>query len=1358
MRFKFLFLVILFLVIHSQVQAEIKFRHLTVQDGLSRGWVKCITQDHQGYLWVGTADGLNKYDGVSFTVYKHITGNYNSLNHNNINVVFEDSKKRLWVGTHGGLNLYDRDKNEFVPLSIINNYISCIYEFGDGRLLIGSPGGLYVLETEKLKVRQIYNNIDIFSFLKDKRGNFWLSSFNGLMLLDTITFSVRLFEPDPKNNQSISEKFVRSLFEDSKGRIWVGTQSKGVCLMRYEKPESPVFKNFIPDPNNPKTITEGAVLCFSEDEKGNIWVGIENGGLNIFSVHDEFNESITITHLLHNPIDKQSLSNNSIHALFRDNQNTMWVGTYGNALSYHNLLLQKFSHFNYLPGNEGGVNNNQVNTFLEEEDYLWIGTENGISRKNKKTNKWDYFTYSASDPNSLSSNAVWSIFRDSKKNLWVGTWAGGLHLFNEKQQNFIRYSYNESDSSGIGGNNVYQIIEDRDGDLWFALMRGGLNKYNHSTRKFTRFRELLNLNSISSNWVNAVMESSDGKIWISTTEAIDVYDKRKNWFHTYTNDTANSKTISYNGGICFFEDSKKNIWIGTSNGLNLYNKNENNFVHYQQLHGLAGNVIESISEDNKGNLWLATNNGISKFLNAIDLPDKPVFENFDVSDGLQGNEFNSRAVFKNTKGQMYFGGNNGYNVFNPDDIHDNPSSEPQIVFTNLLVFNKPVVPGSDKSPIQSDINIAREIILSREQSVFTIEFAALSFVAPEKNQYAFYLEGFEKEWNYVGTQRSATYTNLDPGKYLFKVKASNENGIWNDKGLSIVVEVLPAWWESTLAKIFYVLLFIIAIYFFRKHTIISVNLKNELWKDHIEKEKSKELDQLKMEFFTNISHELRTPLTLIAGPAKNLKVIPESADGLTIINKNIDKLKNLVDQILDFGKIENNMMKFYPKELEIVAFVQRCITDFLGLIEQKNIRFGLSSNLLQCVAEIDEDKMEKIIANLISNAIKNTPENGKIDISLNYNNEQSKLFFEVADTGRGISDKEIDFIFDRYFTSSSSKTYVPGTGIGLNLTRKFVEMHGGNIGVKSEEGKGSIFTVEIPVDAKNLIWDDVKTINETLSTDSNIEVDLSAENLTHLYTVLVIDDNQEMCDYIGSVLSCEFNVIKETNPLNSIRQIIRTLPDVIISDVMMPGIDGFELCAKIKGDKRFSHIPVVLLTAKATLHDHISGFEMGADDYVYKPFDGDLLKARVRNLILRQQLLRQHFIGTNGIVNHDLKANALDKTFIDEILDTIKNQYHNPEFNVNNIIEDIGMSRSIFYKKFKALSDQSVNDLINNFRLKRAEELLLLGDEPVSDIAYKTGFSDPAYFSRVFKKKYDLSPSEFKLKAGTGDRQITVDE
>ena len=1329
---------------------EFKFQHLKVNHGLSQSWVKCIYQDKFGFIWIGTHNGLNRFDGYSFKVYKN-NSSEKSISHSSINQIFEDEHGNLWVGTKRGLNLYDRNKDKFKQKYLPDKYISCISQIAKNQILVGSITAIFSIDISNSCIREFKYDYYIHDLHIDQNKNLWVATSNGIWLMDTNTFSYLAFRHEENNSKSISSNDIRVIYEDFENNIWLGTGNNGLSMLKYSNSShpSPYFVNFISNPLKSESISAGAVLSILDDKNGNLWIGTENGGLNILDIKNLDLVKPSFTHYWHNSVDDYSISSNSIYSIFMDDQNTIWIGTYNEGVNKYSNQLQKFKH-KYSLLNKESINNNQVNVIYNEEDQLWIGTEGGLNRINKNQNSIDYFNRDPKDKSSISSNSISVIFRDSRKNLWIGTWSSGLNIFIEQSNQFINFQHSEPMILGASENNVSDILEDTSGYLWFSFMGGGVSMYDYKTAKVIRYTFQDDGRGLSNNWVMDIIEVNNAEIWIATTDAVDVINKKTRTIHSFKHDPTDFNSLSSNGATVLFSDSKNGLWVGTEKGMNYFNREDSTFIRYGIMHGMTSEVVKCICEDDHGNLWISTNDGISQFIDAISLPSNPVFKNYDVADGLQGKEFNINACSKDEDGNIYFGGSNGYNVFHPDSLPVNPL-EPKVAITNFLVFNKPFKIRSEGSPDLLNISVADDIILTHKQTVFTIEFAALSYIAPEMNEYAYQLEGFEQEWNYVGNQRTATYTNLDAGKYVFRVKASNNDGLWNEMGASLFIEILNPWWYSIWAKLVYILLLIFGLYLFRKYTLISVDFKNQLWREHLEKEKSDELNQMKFDFISNISHELRTPLTLISGPFNKVLEKSANASDLKMIKRNIANIRNLVDQVLDIQKIDIKD-QLNLKQVDIVACIKHVILDFTFLIRKKKISFLFLSDYCCLTIETDEDKVKKIVTNLVANALKYTKETGEVRVVIKLKPRiESKgiiVLIKVEDTGIGIPIENLDRIFDRFFTQSKQKN-VSGFGIGLHLTKRMVKILGGNISVKSKIDKGSTFLVEIPISKFEPIPEKKTIVINGITVDSD-KIELSdkinrAEQLSiDAKNVLVIDDNYEMCEYIDRTLSDDYYVTTETNPERGIHLALKTFPDLIVSDVMMPDINGFQLCKQLKTNIRSSHIPIILLTAKSTDTDHIEGLEKGADAYISKPFNSELLKTRVKNLIQQRDELRKYYLGSDGTINTDIKTNSLDRAFLVKISSDIKENYQNSEYNVNSIIQNSGMSKSVFYTKLKALTDESLNDLIRNYRLRKSKELLLQTSMTISEIAYETGFNTPTYFSSTFKEKYNISPREFK--------------
>ena len=1038
---------------------QIEFKHLKVADGLSQSWVKSICQDQQGFMWFGTHDGLNKYDGYNFTVYKHSLKNKNSISDNSIESLHEDKNGNLWIGTENGLNLYDRNNDRFIhDDSWPQGKITCFLELGNGRFYIGSNTGLQLFDHKNDTTISFLHDEDdsltlsnnyINSIVSDKKGNIWIGTLDGLNLLDTLKYRFKHFRKNNKGN-SISNNEVRALHIDSKGRIWIGTR-EGLDLLTYKKGQPEKFKlvNYQHNPENQSSITNGAILTLMEDKSGNLWIGTEDGGLNIIDLNSLEKNEIVFNHYKHEENDNSSLSYNSIYSIYEDRTANIWVGTFGNGINIYNKSREKFIHYKQEQNDVNSLNNNFVNAILDEDDYLWIGTDGGLNLFDKKNKTFKYFVHNPNNSKSIGSNAVWAIKRDSRGNLWVGTWAGGLNLFNSKTNNFTRFKHNPNDDNSIGSNNVFAIIEDHDGELWIATMGGGLNLFDYNNRTFKRYMyDDRDEYSISDDWVNTVFESSYGEIWVATSFAIDLFDKEKGKFIHFTHDNSNNSSISTNGATLFFEDSKGNLWIGTRKGLDIFNRKDSTFSYYLEEDGLPNNQINGILEDEHGNLWISTNKGISEYINGINRLKNPVFKNYNVSDGLQGNEFNKRAFCKGKDGRMYFGGKNGFNVFHPDSIKENLNIPP-LVITELLLFNRNIPIGEEKSPLKKHISVSKEITLSYKHSAITLRYVALNFLASEKNQYAYMLEGFEEEWNYVENKREATYTNLDPGTYTFRVKGSNNDGVWNEEGASLKIIITPPFWKTVFFRVFLIILIIsmiYAIHFIRVQNIVEYGHELEIKVA----ERTKDLE----DFAYIVSHDLKAPLRGINELSEWILedysnvLDKEGKENLNILRERTSKMNDMIQGILEYsriGRIEEKAEKIDLNELA---------QDTIDLLAPPdNIKILIENELPEYTA--DRTRLTQLFENLLSNSIKYIDKPEGI-IKIGCTEEENEWKFRISDNGPGIEEKYFEKIFKLFHTLEIDPEG-RSTGIGLTIVKKIIALYGGKIWVESEIGKGTTF-------------------------------------------------------------------------------------------------------------------------------------------------------------------------------------------------------------------------------------------------------------------------------------------------------------
>jgi signal transduction histidine kinase/DNA-binding response OmpR family regulator len=823
--------------------------------------------------------------------------------------------------------------------------------------------------------------------------------------------------------------------------------------------------------------------------------------------------------------------------------------------------------------------------------------------------------------------------------------------------------------------------------------------------------------------------------------------------------------------LSLYEGKDGSIWIGTKGAsLCKYNGKTDRFKWYNKQDGLEADNIVGIIGDLKGNIWLSSNSGISRLDVKTD-----TFTSFTKNDGLLSNDFNRNATFRDEQGIIYFGNYFGLDYFNPSNIKVN-TILPSLYLTDFKIFNKTVTTNQKGSPLESAIGETKSITLNSTQSVFTIEYTGINYTRPEKNQYAYYLEGLEKSWNYVGRLRSATYTNLEQGDYVFKLKSANSDGKWNKEILELKITVLPPWWKSSMALFSYVVLLLLGGYYFNKMMLIRLNKNKEIILEQSKRLQEKVLNEKKFQFFTNISHELRTPLTLIMNSIDDiirddtLSLATRTKEKLNIVNKNTNRLYRLINELLDFKKLESNKLKVKAVKLNLVDFIKEVVIHFREELSIKGIEFDLDSDVSDLSIWSDANMLEKIIFNILSNAIKVTPNGGTININLQ---STDKLFhlplvsktegvkaveIIISDTGPGIEKGEVEKIFERFYqVENLNKTYYGGTGIGLELVRDFVRLHKGEIEVDSKVGEGTTFTIILPMgkshfDDSEILLDSIEVQVKNKQSITSLEIEKETEkgidideNL-HKYTLLIVEDNYELRDYLKNELEKEYKVLVANNGKSGIDLANEFLPDIILTDVMMPEMNGFDFCKNIKGDLRTSHIPVLMLTAKTEIEDRIEGIEVGADAYMAKPFDMRLLRLRMSQLLTSRQLIFNKYFSLISEVPEGTKTLSLDKEFIEKVLNYIKENISNPDLNVESLAAQLKLSRSQFYRKIKVLTNQTANEFLRNVRLQKAKQILERDNLSISEVCYKTGFSSPSYFTKCFKSYFGILPTDVKIK------------
>ena len=1385
-----------------------EFEHITTDNGLSNNTVNCIFQDKKGFLWFGTNNGLNKYDGYEITNFFHDVMDSNSISDNLIYDLCEDDFGNLWIGTSNGLNLYDISGGKFYyytkelynSSSIPDNCINTLLIDKDKYLWIGTSDGLARLDPSELKDihRNKNPNFKVYKhnitdpnsissnrikcLIEDRNGDIWISTFcDGINVFDKQQEQFRHFQQKINTGSPLTKKIfsqlpntcISAFYQDPNNDkiIWMGSIDK---VIKFDVVQE-IFSVFNPERDN----SPGSFNSIHKSRDGHFILGTDGYGLYML---DEKKERFY-------QIEKESakpkgISSNTIISIFEDNSGIIWIGTEGGGVSKLDLKAKNFTQHLNSSGNLNSIRSTDVRDICEDlsDGSLWIGTK-GEGLINYKPKVLNYSTFqidSIKNPHgdNIVRTSIASVYQIPKmyNYIWLGVFGKGLIKYDKNKNKFSLLNLLSPisefiEKSGRDKSSLFStlfindIVSDKEQNLWIAA-RFGLYKYNPKLDTFTAFKYLQgDKNSISFDDHSCLLIDRKNKLWIGNNGGgIDIFNFESNQFIHYENVPNDSKTLSNNFITCLYQDKSGFVWIGTLKGLNRFSEKQETFKTFYQNDGLPSNRIHGILEDKNKNLWISTDKGLSRF-NYENL----IFRNFDMHDGLIDGEFNLNACYKSKNGELFFGGQNGFISFHPDSIKDN-NKIPIIALTEFQLFNKKVNIEKD-SPLKATISETEKIELNHDQNIFSFKFAALDYTSPQKNRYAYKMQGIDPEWVFTdASTRYASYTNLNPGEYTFRVKGSNNDGFWNEEGASIIIIIKPPWWQTWWAYIIYSSFIFFMFAISTRFYLNRQQLKHRLQLEHEHAEKLSKLDRIKSRFFTNISHEFRTPLTLIKGPAKQIINVSKNSrviDKANLIYRNAEILNKLITQLLDLAKIEAGAMNLKTTFIGINRVVKNLILSFAPLAEKRNITLKLIPDEKELNLYLDLDKFEKIFSNLLSNAFKFTPNNGKIVVRIG--KKEKFVEIKISDTGIGIPQEKISKIFDRFYQVDGSHTREEkGTGIGLALTKELVELHRGKIEVESKEGKGTIFLVKLPLGIYHLkpeeIFDnkvkkdkesaDISEIilgsdsyeekndpelqNSIVVNDDNPSVDREKPLL------LLVEDNKDVRKYAKGFLESRYNIEEASDGEEGLDKSVELIPDIIVSDVMMPKMDGFKLCEKLKTDERTSHIPVILLTAKAAREDKIEGLETGADDYVSKPFDDKELLVRIKNLIAQRKKLRQHFLkeGIFSLDNENIKST--DKKFLEKSIQIIYKNISNTLFGVEAFAEELAIGRTTLHKKIVSLVGESPSDLIKRIRLSKAAILLKKKSGNISEIALEVGFNNPAYFSECFKKQFSITPSQYQ--------------
>jgi signal transduction histidine kinase/ligand-binding sensor domain-containing protein/CheY-like chemotaxis protein/AraC-like DNA-binding protein len=1364
-----LFIYVLFCAVNAVAQPklqrpELRFTSLTSKNGLSSNNVTVILKDKYGLMWFGTEDGLNKFDGTNFTTYKHKANDSASIQANEVKAIHEDRQGNLWFGTSGGsFALFDRRKNAFInyhasntPTGFSHSLVRYITSDYLGKIWVATFTGLDVFDPETKKVSKFpigaqFGKLPptmINILMEDSKHRMWVGTEDGLFLFNRKKTSFTRIGSAADKPVQLAGNTVKSLVEDDNGNIWIGTTS-GLSML---KPDGMGFENYKHIPGDPSSLSNNIVQSIAVSKNGQLWLGTEDG-LNVFDIHTK-----KVTVYRPNPRNSYSLRGTSVKYVYIDKQGIYWLGLYREGINKFDSNLNLFNLIRSNVFDVYGLNAPVVTAFAHKDNTnIYVATEGGgLSIFNRNTalfHKVDLKKLGLQSPVPLMS-----LFVSSAKKLYVGTFGYGLIVMDSTLTKAASFRKTNKDS-GLNSDQIFCTTQDKNGLIWVGTNGGGINVMdsNHKVvfRYTSKVQSLVDRKLPLNNYIRFIKEDRFANVWVgSHGSGVAMINADKTIIKHY-----NELNSGLQGDVAqaFLEDSKGRIWIGTAGGgLNLLNQKSGKFINFSEREGLASTVVDAIVEDDSHNLWLSTSKGISRFD-----PKTQKFSNYGIYNGVQNNNFIRGAALKCKDGEIFFGGAEGMNYFNPAGFRKN-QNVPPVLFTELKIANNSIE-ASDEGPITEHISVAKRIDLDYRQN-FSLSFVSVNYTAPEQNRYSYKLEGYNKEWIDAGTAKTVSYTNLDPGEYIFHVRASNNDGIWNKTESSVKIIVHPPWWGTIYAYAFYLLAIAGTLLYIRHRGIKNLERKfalvqektkieQQILQDRKEAERLHELDSLKIKFLTNLSHEFRTPLSLILGPVENL-LSQEDGDAknasLKIVKRNARRLLNLVNQILDFRKIEENELKINNTKGELVSFIADVIESFNDLSERKSINLSFQTQFDSYPTEFDHDKLERVLFNLLSNAFKFTPSGGAITVDLKknqFNEEGEAVFITVSDTGIGISREEQQKVFERFFQSDTEVSILnQGSGIGLSIIKEFVKIQGGTIGLQSEVGKGTRFMIALPlplldhIEKLNLDFSSPETPFE--SQEEALDKALS-ETDAEIHTILLVEDNQDLREYLRDNLKSNYRIAEAADGKEGWQKTLANHPELIVSDISMPNMTGIELCKKIKEDKRTKHIPVILLTALTGEQEQLTGLEIGANDYLTKPFNIDILNVKIKNLLILNQTLKNTYTKQIKMETAEILVESHGDKLLKNILKYIEDNINNSQLSVEDLSKTVGMSRGSLYHKVLELTGLSPVEYIRSVKLDKAAALLVKSDLNISQIAYLVGFATPNYFAKSFKLKFGMQPSEY---------------
>ncbi len=1329
----------------SETPEQITFSYISINEGLSQSTVFSIDQDKRGNMWFATYDGVNKYDGYAFTVYQHNEDDPNSIANDISRIVKTDSQGRVWIGTRDGLSRYDEEKDIFQNFFYEKNgkhlQVNGIEEISPELLLISTPEGLIMFDIKESKFRD-----DSFSTAMHKTIASTLYRQDDQIYIGTSTDGLYTYSITQKTFEKVipilGTKQIQAILQQSPTRIWVATEGAGLFLIN---PKTKEIKNYLHSPSNPKSISSNYIRSLAMDSQNRLWIGTFND-LNIY--HEGTDSFASYSS---NPVENGSLSQRSVRSIFMDSQGGMWLGTYFGGLNYYHPIRNRFKNIRNIPY-KNSLSDNVVSCIVEDKDKnLWIGTnDGGLNLYNPITQRFTSYTLQEDESaRGIGSNNIKAVYVDEKKSLvYIGTHAGGLSILHRNSGQVENFNQRNSQ---LVNENVYAILPDGEGNLWLGTL-SALVRFNPEQRSFTTIEKEKDGTPVVSKQITTLFRDSHKRLWIGGEEGLSVFKQEGLDIQKASILPVSNVTKLFTN--CIYEASNGVIWVGTREGFYCFNEKDKQIKRYNTTNGLPNNVVYGILEDSFGRLWLSTNRGISCFN-----PETEKFRNFTESDGLQSNQFNTASYCRTSVGQMYFGGINGITTFRPELLLDNPYTPP-VVITKLQLFNKVVRPDDETGILTKNISETKSITLKSWQTAFSIEFVVSNYISGQHNTFAYKLEGYDKEWYYLTDSRTVSYSNLPQGTYQFLVKAANSDGKWNPIPTALEIIVLPIWYKTWWALLIFFATFAGFITFVFRFFWMRKSMEAQLEIERRDKEHQEEINQMKMRFFINISHELRTPLTLILTPLQ--EIINKISDRWTrnqleYIQRNANRLLHLVNQLMDYRRAELGVFELKAKKGNAHQLIQDNFLFYDKLARHKKITYTLHSELEDKEVLFDANYLELIVNNLLSNAFKYTESGQSITVTLK--EENGWLLLQVSDTGIGIPINKQGKIFERFYQIESEHV---GSGIGLSLVQRLIELHHGRIELDSEENKGSTFSVYLPQDLSVYKPSELASNNEqneeeqVYSTNSKAMYFIDTEKVENESvesgdkkrgTILIVEDNNEIRRYLNNGLADLFNTLEAGNGEEALEKLKDNEVDVIVTDVMMPVMDGIKLCKNVKQNIRTCHIPVIILSAKTDIKDQMEGLQMGADDYIPKPFSLAILTTKIQNMMRTRRRMLDKYAKSLEVEPEKITFNAMDEALLKRAMAIVEKNMDNIEFSTDEFAREMNMSRSNLHLKLKAITGESTIDFIRKIRFNEAAKLLKDGRYTVAEVSTMVGFNTPSYFATSFKKYFGCLPTEYIKKS-----------